>query len=149
MKKKTRIILAILIIIWAVVVFYFSNQESDDSSEFSFKFTSLFIKNEELTEIIEPYFRKIAHFIEYMIGGSLFTLLFITYDLKDEKVIFNSISLGIWYAALDEIHQSMVPGRAGRIVDVYLDSLGIATGCILILIIVKIKSMKKNKKEKM
>ena len=146
-KKKKRVILTILIILWAILVFYLSNQESDESSGFSFRFTSLFIKDIELATFIEPYFRKIAHYIEYMIGGILFGYLFNTYDWKDEKIIFISCLLGIWYAALDEIHQIFVPGRAGRIVDVYLDSLGIASGVVLILIIIKIIS--KNKKRKM
>lgn len=144
--KRKRIIIAILIIIWAVAVFYLSNQEADTSSGFSFKFTSIFIKNEELAENIEPYFRKVAHYVEYIIGGVLFGLLFLTYEWNDKKVILSSILLGIWYAALDEIHQIMVPGRAGRIVDVYIDTLGIATGVVLILIMTKIN---KNKKRKM
>ncbi len=145
--KKKRIILIIIIIIWAVLVFYFSNQGSDDSSGFSFLFTSIFIKNKEMAEIAEPYVRKIAHLCEYMIGGILFSLLFSTYDWKDEKIIAVSILVGAWYATLDEIHQLLVPGRAGRFVDVYLDTLGITIGVLLVLIVNKIlEKIKKRKK---
>ena len=47
---------------------------------------------------------------------------------------------------MDEIHQLMVPGRSGALKDVYIDSLGIATGVIGMMIIIKIISKtKKNK----
>ena len=42
------------------------------------------------------------------------------------------------YAATDEIHQLFVPGRSGEIRDVCLDSLGVITGIIILLIIFKI-----------
>lgn len=147
--NKKRIILAILIIIWAILVFYLSNQGSDDSSDMSFRFTALFLKDEKLIEIAEPYARKIAHFLEYCYGGLLFGFLFDTYDWKDRKILVNSALLGMWYAALDEIHQIFVPGRAGRFVDVYLDTLGVLTGTVLALIIIKIfkKANKKNRKK--
>ena len=148
MKKKfnkKRIILTILIIIWAILVFYLSNQAADDSSNTSFKFTALFFKDEKIIEEVEPYARKIAHFLEYCYGGFLFGFLFDTYDWKDRKIIANSTLLGIWYASLDEIHQIFVPGRAGRFVDIYLDTLGILTGVVFSLIIIKILK-RKNKK---
>ena len=144
-NKKKRIILLILIIIWAVLVFYLSNQEPDDSSSLSFLVTSFFIKNEEAAALIEPYVRKIAHLSEYMVGGILFSSLFSTYDWKDEKIILISVLTGAWYAGLDEIHQLLVPGRAGRFVDVYIDTLGVAIGTVLVLIINKI--IKRNRKK--
>ena len=144
--KRRRLILLALIILWAITVFYLSNQGSEDSSGTSLFFTSFFIKNKETAEIIEPYMRKIAHFLEYAYGGCLFALLVNTYKLSDIKTIFSSIGFGIWYAMLDEIHQYMVPGRTGRIVDVYIDTLGVATGVILIMIIKKVRQRKKKRK---
>ena len=34
----------------------------------------------------------------------------------------------VFYAAIDEIHQLFVPDRAGRVVDVFIDSIGILIG---------------------
>ena len=141
--KRKRIVLLILIVLWTITVFYLSNQGSDGSSQTSYKFTSLFIKDERIVEIVEPYVRKIAHFCEYAYGGCLFALLFCTYDWTEKRIILLSIGIGIWYAALDEVHQYMVPGRTGRIVDIYLDTLGVATGVILIMIIKKIINKRK------
>lgn len=143
--KRTRIILTILIILWTIVVFYFSNQGSNASATSSYNFTSIFIKNEELAQMLEPYFRKIAHYIEYIIGGLLFCALVLTYKLKDERTIIVCVLLGIWYSSLDELHQSFIPGRTGRLVDIYIDTLGVATGTVFLLIINKLI----NKKRKM
>ena len=46
--------------------------------------------------------------------------------------------MGALYAITDEIHQLFVPGRSGMIKDVFIDSLGIITGVIICLIIIKI-----------
>ena len=48
---------------------------------------------------------------------------------------------------MDEIHQLMVPGRSGALKDVYIDSLGIATGVIGMMIIIKIYELIKAKKQ--
>ncbi len=126
--KLKRLILLILIIIWAILIFGLSSQNGTESSGLSRKVVELFTKNEETIDIVEPYVRKIAHFSEYGLGGILFTLLLDTYKWKDRKIIFISIALGIWYASIDEIHQLMVDGRNGSVVDVYIDTLGFSTG---------------------
>lgn len=126
--KVKRLILLILIIIWAILIFGFSGQNGTESSGLSRKIVSIFTKNEEIINIVEPYIRKVAHFSEYGLGGILFTLLLSTYNWKDRKIIFIAIALGIWYASIDEIHQLMVEGRHGSIFDVYLDTLGFTTG---------------------
>ena len=151
--KKTkckRIILLIFIFVWAYLVFSFSSQDGGESSGLSRMVVDFFVKNQELADKIEPYARKIAHFCEYALGGCLFISLFYTYEWSDNKRLCISIILGVWYAIIDEIHQLMVPGRNGAILDVYIDSLGIATGVIGMMIIIKviviIKEKNKSKK---
>ena len=39
-----------------------------------------------------------------------------------------ALLLGVTYAALDEVHQTFVPGRAGRPLDVLIDTVGLALG---------------------
>lgn len=82
------------------------------------------------------------------LAGVLFISLFSTYNWSDKRKITVSILLGVWYAIMDEIHQLMVPGRSGALKDVYIDSLGIATGVIGMMIIIKIFELIKSKKEK-
>lgn len=126
--KLKRLILLVLIIIWAILIFGLSGQNGTESSGLSRKVVEIFTKNEEIIDRVEPYIRKVAHFSEYGLGGVLFTLLLATYKWTDRKIMFISILLGVWYASMDEIHQLMVEGRNGSIVDVYIDTLGFSTG---------------------
>ena len=146
MVKILRTVLIILIVLWTFLIFLFSSQDGGESSGFSRKFVEFFIKDEKLVDELEPYARKWAHFSEYGLGGVLFISLFSTYEWSDKRKIITSILIGVWYAIMDEIHQLMVPGRSGALKDVYIDSLGIATGVIGMMIIIKIISKtKKNK----
>lgn len=126
--KLKRLILFVLIIIWAILIFGLSGQNGTESTGLSRKIVEFFIKDQKIVNLVEPYVRKVAHFSEYGLGGILFTLLLDTYKWKDRKIMIIAIAFGIWYAALDEIHQLMVAGRNGSIVDVYIDTLGFSTG---------------------
>lgn len=126
--KLKRLILLVLIIIWAILIFGLSGQSGTESSGLSRKIVAIFTSNEEIIDVVEPYIRKVAHFSEYGLGGILFTLLLATYKWTDRKIMFIAILLGIWYASMDEIHQLMVEGRNGSILDVYIDTLGFSTG---------------------
>ncbi len=55
--------------------------------------------------------------------------------------------VGVLYAASDEFHQSFVPGRGPSIVDIGIDSLGVLTGILAVLIIISIyRALKSDKK---
>lgn len=144
-----RASLIILIAIWAIIVFNFSSQNGNESSGLSRKVVKVFIEDEQVVDLVEPYARKAAHFSEYALGGLLFILLFSTYKWTDRKKMTVSIIFGIWYATLDEIHQLMVANRHGSIFDVYLDTLGFTTGvCIMLLLIKVIQKFSKTKLKK-
>ena len=136
--KVLRIFLIILIVLWMWLIFSFSSQDGGESSGLSRKVVEFFVKDPELVNKIEPYARKIAHFSEYGLGGILFISLFSTYNWTDRRKITTSILLGAWYAVMDELYQLMIPGRSGALKDVYIDALGVATGVIGMLIIIKI-----------
>ena len=141
MKKIIiRIILIILILLWMYIVFGFSGQNGEESSGISFKISMLLTKNnEELARTIEPYVRKIAHFSEYAVGGILIFLLLMTFQKISPKIRnILSIVITIMYAITDEIHQLFIPGREGKIIDVYIDTLGIITGILFVNLILKI-----------
>ena len=50
----------------------------------------------------------------------------------------NAFLAGTAYAVTDELHQLFVPGRAGMISDVLIDSLGVLFGCFLIYALFRI-----------
>ena len=145
--KILRIFLIILIVLWTWLIFSFSSQDGGESSGLSRKVVEFFVKDPDLVNKIEPYARKVAHFSEYGLGGILFISLFSTYNWTDRRKITTSILLGVWYAIMDEIHQLMVPGRSGALKDVYIDSLGIITGVIGMLIVIKIFEIVINKRK--
>jgi VanZ family protein len=64
--------------------------------------------------------RKGAHAAEFAVLGFL-----LLRALGREAV---ALGLGIAYAASDELHQHFVPGRQGSVLDVALDSVGVAVG---------------------
>ena len=57
---------------------------------------------------------------------------------KENWRMILSILLGMLYAISDEIHQGFSPGRSPRIADVYIDTLGVILGTLLILLVIKI-----------
>ncbi|MBP3597515.1 MAG: VanZ family protein [Clostridia bacterium] len=147
-KKKIiiiRIIIIFLILAWMNLVFGFSAQDSNESSSLSQMIASWFSDDILIQQRLEPIIRKIAHFSEYGLGGALFFSLFSTFNIKERKRMMFAGLLGFTYAVTDEIHQLFVPGRTGKIVDVYIDSLGVITGvlCMKLCIMVFIQLRKK------
>lgn len=143
-----KIISITLVILWMILVFWFSSQIGDDSQVTSgntIRKIITFINNnidkvklEEIVELLQPIVRKLAHFTLYTLGGILIFNLFNSFKLKNREKIGYSLLVGALYAITDEIHQLFVPGRSGMIKDVFIDSLGIITGVIICLIIIKI-----------
>ena len=121
-----------------ITIFKFSNQNGEESSNLSRAVAMKITNNEEKADLIEPYVRKLAHLSEYMLGGSLFSLLFLTYDFPDRKRMIFSFIIGTEYAVIDEIHQLFIDGRSGQVQDVFIDSLGILIGICSMMIIYKI-----------
>ncbi len=151
-KMAVTIVAAILLIILYSFIFRFSEQDGEESSSLSFKITMMctdfFNKiagkhwTEEVMESIAAYFehpiRKLAHFTEYAIMGSLISIILfnIRYKLKPQLFIAT-----IWVflsAAFDEIHQLFIPGRSGNFMDVLLDTSGGITGFFMMYLIYKL-----------
>jgi len=67
--------------------------------------------------------RKLAHAGEFAVLGALLVRAFAA-----ERP---ALALGIAYAASDELHQVFVPGRRGSVLDILIDSVGVAFGVAL------------------
>lgn len=144
MTKK--ILSLIVLILWMACIFAFSAQKAEDSSKLSDSV------KEKVIEIVERVFpkvaekakapdkegtlitliRKSAHFFAYLILGVLAFWTCSCWGIK-RKYTFSFLLCAL-YSASDEIHQIFVPGRAGRIFDVFIDcmgaSLGLLTACL-------------------
>lgn len=144
---KKRTIAGILALIWMCVIFSFSAQPSEESSEVSGgisyqlissagSFFHLNLDEEELRRIaarIEKPVRKAAHMTEYAILAILLYIWLGKWQFPVMKRSFLALLTSILYAASDEAHQRFVPGRAGRLGDVLIDSAGAILGLFIFI----------------
>ena len=148
-KSIIKQILIIPVVIWMIVVFEFSSESADISGNTSLNVTrkiAQVIISKDLTEeqknenieVLDSVIRKVAHFTLYTIGGFLGLLYINIYEIDDKKKIGYSVIAGFVYSVSDEIHQIFVPGRAGMITDVIIDTMGVATGVCVCLLIIKV-----------
>ena len=132
MKKK--IIYGLLVIIWMVVIFLFSNQDAVDSTDLTVGLLGdvlSFLHLENLEEVINMLFmpvRKMAHYIIYLILGILVINFIKEFNVSLKEIIITSLLICMMYAVSDEIHQTFVAGRAGKILDVFIDTFGSICG---------------------
>lgn len=141
----------ILTIIWMITIFGFSNQNSVKSSSTSGKVIRVTIKavtnvsqeqEEIIVEQLQHIVRKLAHFSIYAIGGMILIHLVSTYTNK--RAWMYAWIIGTIYASTDELHQYFVPGRSCELKDVLIDSSGVITGIIIVILIsYAIKKLKK------
>ncbi len=146
-KKQIKIFKILLILIWMIVIFMFSNEKGAKSTSTSRKVTEAIVQtvssksieeNEPIIVSLDKVIRKLAHYTIYTIGGIvIFNYAKTTEKTKKEKILY-SIAFGACYAITDEIHQFFVSGRSARIFDVGIDTLGVITGILIYLAIMKI-----------
>jgi VanZ family protein len=151
MKNKKLILPWLFTIMWMVIIFLFSSQNAPESTQLSTVFTQNVIKFFAslmgidlkweriyyLSTQFDMLVRKSGHMFVYLILGLFVTNAF-SYTIKNKSKLFNySLLFCVLYSISDEIHQIFVPGRACRIFDILVDSIGILFG---VLIIIKKKS---------
>ena len=99
---------------------------------------------EQMAQKIEYPVRKAAHMSEYAVLALLIFQALTAFDRKKNR---GCMALGITaaYAATDEFHQLFVPGRAGRVSDVLIDSSGVLLGIAIVSLFMHIKQFLKTK----
>jgi len=149
--KIRRLIFLILVICNCLIIFNFSNQKADISGNTSgrvVKFISELIpsiKNMPEDEkiqlqenVMQPIVRKLAHFSIYTLLGILLMNFTITFKRSFYQCSLGTIILGFLYACSDEFHQLFIYGRSCEFRDVCIDTLGVITGAIIVIIVTKI-----------
>ena len=142
-RKIFRMVILLLLIGTFVIIFRFSSQNGTDSKTLSinvFPYTKNLSENtkEKMVERSQPIIRKMAHFSIYTAVGILIMAFVSTYDMYLLKKFMISLFVGLIYAISDEIHQSLIPGRDARIFDVCIDTTGVFSGIIIILIVISV-----------
>lgn len=120
------------IFIWSGVIFQFSAQNAEESSTLSQGLSKVLyqmisslpgIKFE--ISFFHSLLRKSAHFLIFFILALLLLNAFRISGFDFNYSALYTIIIAVIYAALDEYHQSFIPGRAAELRDVLIDSLGI------------------------
>lgn len=141
MGKK---ITGIITIIWMAVIFAFSAQPAQQSSQVSggvayriAEWQNDFFRQEKTeaalsaqAESMQLFIRKGAHMGEYAFLAFLLCLHLRYYPISRKQLVLLALGITAGYAAADEFHQLFVPGRAGRLSDVCIDSLGGVLGML-------------------
>jgi VanZ family protein len=78
--------------------------------------------------------RKAAHLAEYAILGALLARALQTAVLSWTWIAWVA---GTAYAASDELHQMFVPGRQGSLLDLAIDSVGVALGVLVVRLVTR------------
>ena len=157
-KTILRYLSGIPAIFMLLLIFAFSAQDGTTSGSLSYEVGRLLITFADRlfslgltdTEIAERalsgqlIIRKLAHISEYFALTLSFYLplrvwlpykgLSVNGKYFGYRLILPAFSLSLLSAAADEFHQHFVPGRCGTPVDVLVDSVGIAGGCIVLSI---------------
>ena len=160
MKSKWvgRIISVLLVVIWMLVIFAYSAKSAETSTKQSMRLGRLLGKvvifdwNEWSPEDREAFaarwdypVRKAGHVAEYAVLGFLLLIAFFAWGFQGWHAFLFAIAAGFLYAASDEFHQTFVPGRAGRLSDVGIDTCGVLIGTAFYLFLARLKRLFKKK----
>ena len=133
------------------LIFGFSAQDGESSGSLSFEISLFLVKlaspflptamSEEVllerAELIHYFVRKAAHMTEYFLltlSLQLPLTAWFSDKISPKLRIVIGFAATVLFAALDEFHQTFVPGRSGNFTDVCIDSTGalIASLCLLV-----------------
>lgn len=121
--------------LWMWLIWIFGSKDFSASETFSiirsiinFFFPGWPDANLEMMRFLHITSRKIAHFLEY----GILSLLWHRALLGKSRTLL-SIAFSVFWACVDEYHQSFIPNRTASIEDVGIDSLGIIAAQIMII----------------
>jgi VanZ family protein len=133
-----------------VAIFLFSARPADSSNESSMAIvTQIMNLYQDITkvpyepeekiqveEILNHLVRKSAHFCEYAILAVSIAFHLFVLRRRGMPLFLLPVFTVFLYAALDEFHQTFVPGRSGLFQDVLLDTAGGTIGSLIFSLIV-------------
>ena len=156
--RKAARVCFLLSLLWMMFIFMMSQQNADTSTETSLRAGTLVAElvvpgyrdwtaaeQRALAMQIDYPVRKLAHASEYTVLGILYSLSVLSVSAvpKRRKLLCTAFPFGVLYAMSDEFHQLFVPGRAGRVSDVLIDSSGVLLGIAIVSLFMHIKQFLK------
>ena len=151
--KKLLYIYGFLTAFIMLAIFLMSAQDGNESGSLSSGFLKSIIGavlSKILPSLTDKGFdydiRKYAHMTEYFcLAVSSFLFAAELFRFRKKRLLLSPVSAWLFsflYACSDEFHQLFVPGRAGRFTDVMIDSVGISSAVILMLLIFLINNLR-------
>jgi VanZ family protein len=125
-----------LVILWMIVIFSFSTESfsSEKSTPFLARLLADLLPDAlaQRMDTIVYLIRKLSHWSEYFILGILLMRALNPHISKQPALrrMVWSILLATLYAATDEYHQTLVPGRSANSLDIVIDSFGALCGTL-------------------
>jgi VanZ family protein len=80
---------------------------------------------------VERPIRVSAHFVAYATLAALLLFALARGGRPSRRHVTIAFGLTLLYGASDELHQSFVPDRAGRVEDLAVDAIGAAVGLVI------------------
>ena len=91
--------------------------------------------NGVVPEAVPGVVRKLAHYTEFSVIGAMLTGCAYSFDrIKPYRYLVQVLFVGLLTAVTDETIQLFSEGRAGMIVDVWIDFSGVLTGTAVMLL---------------
>lgn len=153
-NRAIRYFCRIAALLMMAVIFYFSSKPGPESDVDSMAigriigemvmpgFDDMDLQAQlEFVTNINHAVRKTAHFTEYAILAMLLAGALYDGRRKSGLVFTWAVIIAALYAASDEFHQTFVPGRAGKISDVLIDSAGAVCGSALVVALLRRKTV--------
>lgn len=119
-----------------VVIFLFSqdsNSGKHSNEVLGWILSVLGMNTPHFHRLLDPPFRKLAHVVVYfLLGGVTYRGFALGHPGFDFAAAVRALIFCIAYAATDEYHQSLVPGRGPSVRDVMLDSAAALLALVMI-----------------
>ncbi len=137
--ENKRIVSWSAVILWMLLIFAFSAQPAVESEKVSHGLVAIIIRyiGNLITSAgidiswLDGIVRKSAHAFLFCVLAVLVANALLTTGVKGLKAFIFAFVVTVLYACSDELHQLFVPGRAGMLSDVAIDSLGAIAGLCL------------------
>ena len=138
-RRRYLLISWAAVLFWAGIIFWFSSQPARESAHLSVGLTKVIASalgglipaGAMDLGVADHLLRKTAHFLIYLVLGSLMLNGVRAKGISGRKGFFIALGFCVLYALSDEFHQLFVPGRGAQLSDVLLDSLGALVGILL------------------
>jgi len=117
------------ILCWMGIIFYFSSLRGNG-----------LVNNPDFLFYLQ---RKGAHIFEYFVLAILFWRILKFHKIKGKMLYFSFSIFTLIFAISDEIHQTFVFGREGKLSDVGIDLVGVALAIFAIRILNRRDKIKK------